>query len=104
MSVTLPPAQNVVGPPAVMEAAVVARPDPRWGETPCAFVTLKPGATATAEDVVSFLRDTIARTEITKLRSSGLSLMPEGLESGMSEQDLADLIDYVRAAKGSKTP
>ena len=30
--------------PAVMEAAVVARPDPKWGETPCAFVTLKPGA------------------------------------------------------------
>jgi fatty-acyl-CoA synthase len=50
--------------PAVMEAAVVARPDPRWGETPCAFVTLKPGATATAEDVVSFLRDTIARYKV----------------------------------------
>ena len=32
--------------PHVMEAAVVARPDPNWGETPCAFVTLKPGATA----------------------------------------------------------
>ena len=30
--------------PAVMEAAVVARPDEKWGETPCAFVTLKPGA------------------------------------------------------------
>jgi fatty-acyl-CoA synthase len=50
--------------PAVMEAAVVARPDPHWGETPCAFVTLKPGATATAEDVVSFLRDTIARYKV----------------------------------------
>ena len=32
--------------PAVMEAAVVARPDEKWGETPCAFVTLKPGASA----------------------------------------------------------
>jgi acyl-CoA synthetase (AMP-forming)/AMP-acid ligase II len=30
--------------PAVLEAAVVARPDPMWGETPCAFVTLKPEA------------------------------------------------------------
>ena len=50
--------------PAVMEAAVVARPDPHWGETPCAFVTLKPGATATAEDIVSFLRDTIARYKV----------------------------------------
>ena len=50
--------------PAVMEAAVVARPDPHWGESPCAFVTLKPGATATAEDIVSFLRDTIARYKV----------------------------------------
>ena len=32
--------------PQVMEAAVVARPDEKWGETPCAFVTLKPGAGA----------------------------------------------------------
>ena len=36
--------------PAVMEAAVVARPDEKWGETPCAFVTLKPGAQAGADD------------------------------------------------------
>ena len=50
--------------PAVMEAAVVARPDPTWGETPCAFVTLKPGASATAEDIVAFLRDTIARYKV----------------------------------------
>jgi len=50
--------------PAVMEAAVVARPDPHWGETPCAFVTLKPGASATAEDIVSFLRETIARYKV----------------------------------------
>ena len=35
--------------PAVLEAAVVARPDETWGETPCAFVTLKPGAAATAD-------------------------------------------------------
>jgi fatty-acyl-CoA synthase len=50
--------------PAVMEAAVVARPDPRWGETPCAFVTLKPGASATAEEIVDFLREAIARFKV----------------------------------------
>jgi fatty-acyl-CoA synthase len=50
--------------PAVMEAAVVARPDPRWGETPCAFVTLKPGATATSEEIVGFLRDAIAHYKV----------------------------------------
>ncbi len=38
--------------PAVMAVAVVAKPHAKWGETPCAFVELKPGATATAEDLV----------------------------------------------------
>jgi fatty-acyl-CoA synthase len=46
--------------PAVLEAAVVARPDERWGETPCAFVTLKPGAEAGAEDIIAFCRGQLA--------------------------------------------
>ncbi len=46
--------------PAIMEAAVVAKPDARWGETPCAFVTLKPGAAATAEDVIAWCRAHLA--------------------------------------------
>ncbi len=46
--------------PAVLEAAVVARPDERWGETPCAFVALKPGATATAEELIAFCRQRMA--------------------------------------------
>src|SRR4030095_8954895 len=50
--------------PAVMEAAVVARPDQRWGETPCAFVTLKPGAVATAEEIIAFLRANIAHYKV----------------------------------------
>lgn len=45
--------------PAVMEAAVVARPDEKWGETPCAFVTLKPGVSATAKELIGFCRDQI---------------------------------------------
>jgi len=50
--------------PAVMEAAVVARPDVTWGETPCAFVTLKPGAAATPEEIVRFLRDHLAHYKV----------------------------------------
>src|SRR6202043_3368382 len=46
--------------PAVQAAAVVAKPDDKWGETPCAFVELKPGATATAEELVAWCRKHLA--------------------------------------------
>lgn len=46
--------------PAIQSAAVVAKPDDRWGETPCAFIELKPGAAATAEDIIAFCRDRLA--------------------------------------------
>ncbi len=50
--------------PAVLEAAVVARPDERWGETPCAFVTLKPGQSATADEIIAFARGHLARFKV----------------------------------------
>ena len=46
--------------PAVQAAAVVAMPDDKWGETPCAFVELRPGATASAEDIVAWCRQHLA--------------------------------------------
>jgi fatty-acyl-CoA synthase len=52
--------------PAVLEAAVVGRPDPTWGETPCAFVTLKEGAQATADELIAFCRDNMARYKVPK--------------------------------------
>ncbi len=52
--------------PAVMEAAVVARPDPQWGESPCAFVTVKPGANASAADIIAFCRDNLAHFKAPK--------------------------------------
>ena len=50
--------------PCVLEAAVVARPDERWGETPCAFVMLKPGASASEEDLIAFCRDHMAHYKV----------------------------------------
>ena len=50
--------------PAVLEAAVVARPDKTWGETPCAFVTLKPGMAATADEIIAFCRENMARFKV----------------------------------------
>ena len=46
--------------PAVAVVAVVAKPDEKWGETPCAFVELKPGAKATAEELIAFCRENLA--------------------------------------------
>jgi len=52
--------------PQVMEAAVVARPDPKWGESPCAFVLLKPEAEGqvSAEDIIAFCRSHMAAFKI----------------------------------------
>ncbi|MDA0998304.1 MAG: acyl-CoA synthetase [Proteobacteria bacterium] len=46
--------------PAVMAAAVVAKPDDKWGETPCAFIEAKDGSNVTAEDIIKFCRDNLA--------------------------------------------
>ncbi len=50
--------------PAVMSAAVVAQPDAKWGETPCAFIELKPGMTATADELRDFCREHMARYKV----------------------------------------
>jgi acyl-CoA synthetase (AMP-forming)/AMP-acid ligase II len=66
--------------PAVLEAAVVARPDQMWGETPCAFVTLKPHADASAEDIIIFWRTHLAHfqgaaKDTPEIRRKGVDLV-----------------------------
>ncbi|MDP7342319.1 MAG: acyl-CoA synthetase [Alphaproteobacteria bacterium] len=51
---------------AVLEAAVVGRPDDHWGETPCAFVTLKEGTRASAEELIAHCRDNMAHFKAPK--------------------------------------
>ncbi|MGD0335092.1 MAG: acyl-CoA synthetase [Xanthobacteraceae bacterium] len=46
--------------PAVAAVAVVAKPDDKWGETPCAFVEFKPGASATADELIAWCRSQLA--------------------------------------------
>jgi len=52
--------------PAVLEAAVVAKPDEKWGETPCAFVDLKPGLTLNSDELIAHCRNTLAHYKIPK--------------------------------------
>ena len=50
--------------PAIAAAAVVAKPDDKWGETPCAYLELKPGTNASEEDIIAFCREQLARFKV----------------------------------------
>ena len=52
--------------PAVMAVAVVATPDAKWGEVPCAFVELREGTSVTAEELAEFCRERMARFKVPK--------------------------------------
>jgi fatty-acyl-CoA synthase len=51
----------------VLEAGVVARPDERWGEVPCAFITLKEGASVTEEELIAFCKENLAHFKAPKV-------------------------------------
>ncbi len=52
--------------PDVLAAAVVAKPDDKWGETPCAFLEMRTGSDATPEDIIQFCRDNLAHYKCPK--------------------------------------
>jgi fatty-acyl-CoA synthase len=52
--------QAICAHPAVLECAVIGIPHPKWGERPKAYVTLNPGAAATADEIIAFCRDRLA--------------------------------------------
>lgn len=52
--------------PDVLEVAVVASPDPKWGEVPKAFVTLRPGSSVSEEDIIAFCKENLARYKAPK--------------------------------------
>jgi fatty-acyl-CoA synthase len=58
--------QVLIRHPAVLEAAVIGVPDPHWGEVPKAFVTLKPDARATADELVALCHQHLARFKAPK--------------------------------------
>ncbi|MBI3969102.1 MAG: AMP-binding protein, partial [Chloroflexi bacterium] len=58
--------QTLMQHPAVLEVAVIAIPDAKWGEVPKAFVTLKPGQRATEADLIAFSRDRLAHFKAPK--------------------------------------
>jgi fatty-acyl-CoA synthase len=63
--------QAICAHPAVLEAAVIAIPDDYWGEVPKAFVTLKPGQSVTADDLLAFCRARLAPFKIPKTIAFG---------------------------------
>ena len=86
--------------PSVLEAAVVARPDDKWGETPCAFVTLKADAAAvSAEELIAWCRSRLARFKVPKRVVFGP--LPK-TSTGKIQKNL--LRDQARALPGTPKP
>ncbi|HQT88752.1 MAG TPA: acyl-CoA synthetase [Acidiphilium sp.] len=83
--------------PAVLEAAVVAAPDPQWGEVPCAFVTLRPGMAASEAEIIEWCRERMARFKAPKQVLFGE--LPKTSTGKIQKFSLRE-----RARDGRKTP
>jgi fatty-acyl-CoA synthase len=79
--------------PAISAAAVVAMPDDKWGETPCAYLELKPGASVSAEDVIAFCREHLARYKVP--RHVVFSEIPKTSTGKIQKFKLRDMVKRV---------
>ncbi len=75
--------------PAVYECAVIGIPDEKWGEVPLALVVLKPGMTATEEELIQFLRERIAHYKVPK-RIEFRSELPKGGTGKILKRELRE--------------
>jgi len=75
--------------PAVLEAAVIAAPDERWGEVPCAVVVLKPGAQATEAELIEFCREHLAHFKAPK-RIQFIDVLPRTATGKIQKNLLRD--------------
>lgn len=72
---------------AVLETAVVGRPDERWGEVPVAFVVQRPGFSATADELTTHCRDQLARFKVPK-EITFLDALPRNPSGKVLKRDL----------------
>ena len=85
--------------PAVLEAAVIGVPDQRWGEVPYAFVALRPGTTATAEELIAHGRDRLAAFKLPK----GIEFWPELPKTGTGKVQKHQLRQHFRDRQATGT-
>ena len=83
--------ENVLyGYPAVLEAAVVGRPDETFGEEPVAFVALRAGSSATPDELIAHCRSSLARFKVPR-DLFVLDVLPKNAVGKISKQDLREL-------------
>src|SRR5262249_14882124 len=83
----------IYGHPSVLECAVIAVPDPTWGEIPAALIVLRPGASATPEAIIATCQQRLAGFKIPK-RVKFVDSLPKGGTGKILKRDLRDA--YVR--------
>ena len=87
--------------PAVREAAVVARPDPKWGERPVLFVVLQPGASLTPEEAADFYAGKVARWAVPQRPSHCREPAPYGDGQALEDRDQEDGVKPSRHPVGA---